>query len=101
MLQELSAAGSLIQPIGQRFRSALTEGVTPDPIPNSVVKPLRADGTNPARDRESRTALRFFIYSSFECGMMHATIDAPRFIPSPILQQAQSGCSQPSLMEGQ
>ena len=46
----------------ERFRSAHTEGVTPEPIPNSEVKPLRADGTNSARDWESRTALRFFIW---------------------------------------
>lgn len=40
----------------------MTAGVTPDPIPNSVVKPRRADGTNPARDWESRTALRFYFH---------------------------------------
>ena len=47
-------------PRSSRIWSAYTEGVTPDPIPNSVVKPLRADGSNPARDCESRTALWFF-----------------------------------------
>src|SRR3954469_17359083 len=32
-----------------------SEGETPLPIPNRVVKPLSADGTWPARARESRT----------------------------------------------
>ena len=41
-----------------------TEGVTPDPIPNSVVKPLRADGSNPARDCESRS-LPAFIFDGY------------------------------------
>ena len=46
---------------GPRGRSALTfsgghgEGETPLPIPNREVKPLSADGTWPARARESRT----------------------------------------------
>ncbi len=31
-----------------------TEGVTPDPIPNSDVKPLKANGTYTARYWESR-----------------------------------------------
>jgi hypothetical protein len=31
------------------------EGETPLPIPNRAVKPLSADGTWPARARESRT----------------------------------------------
>ncbi len=39
-----------------------TEGDTPDPIPNSVVKPLRADGSDPARDRESRSLPAFFLF---------------------------------------
>ena len=39
-----------------------TEGVTPDPIPNSAVKPLRADGSDSARNRESRS-LPAFIFS--------------------------------------
>ena len=29
----------------QRFPGGYTEGVTPVPIPNTEVKPLRADGT--------------------------------------------------------
>ena len=37
--------------------SAFTEGETPVPIPNTVVKPLRADGTLVVRLRESRSAL--------------------------------------------
>ena len=37
-----------------------TEGETPDPIPNSEVKPLRADGSDSARDRESRSSPAFF-----------------------------------------
>ena len=37
-----------------------TEGETPDPIPNSEVKPLRADGTYPARDWESRSSPALF-----------------------------------------
>ena len=41
-----------------------TEGDTPDPIPNSVVKPLRADGSDPARDRESRSSPGFFFPST-------------------------------------
>ena len=32
-----------------------SEGETPLPIPNRAVKPLSADGTWPARARESRT----------------------------------------------
>lgn len=40
---------------------AHTEGATPDPIPNSAVKPLRANGSDLARDRESRSAPAFFL----------------------------------------
>ncbi len=38
-----------------RFSGGLGEGETPLPIPNRAVKPLSADGTWPARARESRT----------------------------------------------
>ena len=41
-----------------------TEGETPDPIPNSEVKPLRADGSDSARDRESRSSPGFFFSPS-------------------------------------
>ncbi len=36
------------------------EGETPVPIPNTVVKPLRADGTGLETGRESRTLRGFF-----------------------------------------
>jgi hypothetical protein len=38
-----------------RFSGGFGEGETPLPIPNRAVKPLSADGTWPARARESRT----------------------------------------------
>ena len=37
------------------FSGGHGEGETPLPIPNRAVKPLSADGTWPARARESRT----------------------------------------------
>ncbi len=37
------------------------EGATPVPIPNTVVKPLGADGTGLETDRESRKLRGFFI----------------------------------------
>src|SRR3954453_376162 len=37
------------------FSGGYGEGETPLPIPNRAVKPLSADGTWPARARESRT----------------------------------------------
>ena len=37
------------------FSGGFSEGETPLPIPNRAVKPLSADGTWPARARESRT----------------------------------------------
>ena len=37
------------------FSGGLGEGETPLPIPNREVKPLSADGTWPARARESRS----------------------------------------------
>ncbi len=36
------------------YPSDHAEGVTPVPIPNTVVKPLKADGTTRATARESR-----------------------------------------------
>lgn len=38
-----------------RFSGGVVEGATPDPIPNSVVKPFRADGTACASVWESRS----------------------------------------------
>jgi hypothetical protein len=46
-----------------RFPGGFSGGVTPDPIPNSEVKPTRADGTDRASDRESRSLPGFFIFS--------------------------------------
>ncbi len=40
---------------GYRFPGGFSGGATPDPIPNSVVKPTRADGTSRASDWESRS----------------------------------------------
>ena len=37
------------------FPGGFSGGATPDPIPNSVVKPTRADGTSRASDWESRS----------------------------------------------
>lgn len=37
------------------FPGGNIEGATPDPIPNSEVKPFRADGTSLETDWESRT----------------------------------------------
>ena len=45
------------------FPGGYSGGATPDPIPNSVVKPTRADGTDPARDRESRSLPGYFLLS--------------------------------------
>ena len=42
-----------------------TEGEAPDPIPNSEVKPLRADGTYPARDRSRPGTTALTTYSSY------------------------------------
>ena len=42
------------------YKSALTEGATPVPIPNTAVKPLVVDGTVLATVWESRTALDYF-----------------------------------------
>jgi DNA-binding transcriptional ArsR family regulator len=44
-----------------RFPGDFSGGATPDPIPNSVVKPTRADGTNAARHWESRSLPGFFL----------------------------------------
>ena len=38
-----------------RFPGGFSGGATPDPIPNSVVKPTRADGTSTARYWKSRS----------------------------------------------
>src|SRR5581483_4849673 len=38
-----------------QFPGGFSGGATPDPIPNSVVKPTRANGTDRASDRESRS----------------------------------------------
>ena len=43
------------------FSGGYGEGETPLPIPNRAVKPLSADGTWPARARESRTPPVLFI----------------------------------------
>ena len=50
----------LIYTIVEYFKSEkisgdYTEGATPVPISNTVVKPFKVDGTCLARDRESRT----------------------------------------------
>ena len=37
------------------FPGDFSGGATPDPIPNSVVKPTRADGTSRASDWENRS----------------------------------------------
>ena len=57
--------GSRCNPMGPRLRhtgvtfgqfpGGFSGGATPDPIPNSVVKPTRADGTSRASDWESRS----------------------------------------------
>ena len=51
-----------------RLPGDYTEGETPDPIPNSEVKPLRADGSDLARDRESRSSPGFIFWVSEEVG---------------------------------
>ena len=48
-------------PVTPQLPGGYTEGETPDPIPNSEVKPLRADGSDPARDRESRSPPGFLL----------------------------------------
>jgi hypothetical protein len=44
-------------PLSELFRTSgdHSEGVTPDPIPNSAVKPFSADGTTRATVWESRS----------------------------------------------
>ena len=44
-----------------RFPAAITGGATPDPIPNSEVKPSRADGTAGETVWESRTPPELFL----------------------------------------
>ena len=44
----------------EKFRSVHTGGATPVPIPNTVVKPSRADGTIVVMLWESRTMLHLF-----------------------------------------
>jgi hypothetical protein len=44
--------------ITHRFFGDLTGGETPVPIPNTEVKPTRADGTDLYADRESRSLPR-------------------------------------------
>ena len=46
----------------RRFPGGISGGATPDPIPNSVVKPTRADGTGRASDRESRSLPGFYFH---------------------------------------
>jgi hypothetical protein len=41
--------------MGYQFPGGISGGATPDPIPNSEVKPTRADGTSRASDWESRS----------------------------------------------
>ena len=43
-----------------RFSGDVSEGATPDPIPNSEVKPFSADGTAGATLWESRSSPGFF-----------------------------------------
>lgn len=42
----------------------LSEGVTPDPIPNSAVKPFSADGTTRENVWESRSLPELFLIPS-------------------------------------
>ena len=44
-----------MNPFDYRFPGGFSGGATPDPIPNSEVKPTRADGTVSARIRKSRS----------------------------------------------
>ena len=53
---EGNAAGDP-KPKPHRFLGGYAEGVTPVPIPNTEVKPLRADGTMLVRVWESRSVL--------------------------------------------
>ena len=48
-----------------RFPGGFSGGATPDPIPNSEVKPTRADGTDRASDRESRSLPGFVFIGVF------------------------------------
>src|SRR3954464_14236818 len=45
----------------QQVSGSITGGATPDPIPNSEVKPSRADGTARSSVWESRTLPEFFL----------------------------------------
>ena len=56
-----------------------TEGDTPDPIPNSVVKPLWANGSDSARDRESRSVPAFFLSPDHPCLLLQSRILAYAF----------------------
>ena len=53
----MSAIASISYVLIKNFWSAHTEGETPVPIPNTEVKPLRADGSVLVRVRESRSVL--------------------------------------------
>ena len=56
--------------------SAFTEGETPVPIPNTEVKPLRADGSVFVRICESRSVLlKIKMPASFRCGHFYFTPD--------------------------
>ena len=73
------SAGNWVLLIASSFSGGYAGGVTPDPIPNSEVKPSRADGTARETVWESRTspglftkktpklALRGFRYSGSGC----------------------------------
>jgi hypothetical protein len=63
------------------------EGETPLPIPNRAVKPLSADGTWPARARESRTPPVMFERVAFgrpvlRCGASRAAGGDPHRVRS-------------------
>lgn len=44
-----------------------SDGVTPDPIPNSEVKPIRADGTWTVGSRKSRSLPDYILFFLKNC----------------------------------
>ena len=84
----LSSASStlpLIQSQNQRFSGGFTERATPVPIPNTAVKPLRADDTAWATAWESRTPPDPFSTTAKRPPFPGRAfrVSAPRLVPGP------------------
>src|SRR3981081_1824691 len=78
------------------FSGGHGEGETPLPIPNRAVKPLSADGTWPARARESRTPPVFYSDRDARWGSLSAVrVPAPlRSRPRGVVRAGAIGVEQ-------